>query len=323
MLIKHGFGLAPMAGYTDKAMRQLCHRFGCDWTVTEMISAKALCYKNAKSFKLLDLKDESQVSVQLFGSEPDIMAEGARIVADSGAEEIDINMGCPVPKVTGNGEGSALLNDPERAAAIVGAMTSAVAIPVTVKMRIGWNAPMNNIGDFAKRLSDAGAAAICVHGRTRQQYYTGTANWKVIADVVEAVNIPVYANGDVDSVEKGLSILEETKAHAVMIGRGALGQPWLFRSLKDAVAGNPITPEPTIFERMTILKEQAEATVYYKGEYQGIRELRKVLGWYAKGLPGATDFRRAMGQLSSLSDLDRILHQWICALKNKSHTGGE
>lgn len=305
------FGLAPMAGFTDKAMRQVCRYFGADFVVTEMVSAKALTYGNKKSFSLLDLSGEKQpIAVQLFGSDPDIMAEAAQIAVRRGVTWLDINMGCPVPKVVNNGEGSALLKTPERAAAIVRAMTTAVDVPVTAKFRIGWDAPDPALPEFAAQLAEAGAAALCVHGRTRMQYYSGRADWTAIRQVVEAVKIPVFANGDVATVEDGLRILQATGAAGAMVGRGALGQPWLFAQLQAAVAGTPIPSAPTRLVRAHIIWQHAQLAVADKGEAVAMRELRKVLGWYAKGLPGATDFRRAMSSLSSLKDLANVLQHW-------------
>ncbi len=305
------FGLAPMAGFSDKAMRQMCRRFGADIVVTEMVSAKALTFGNKKSFSLLDLSGEPQpVAVQLFGSEPDIMAEAAQIAVSRGVSWLDINMGCPVPKVVNNGEGSALLKTPQRAAEIVRAMTSAVDVPITAKLRIGWDKPDPALPQIASALADAGAAALCIHGRTRMQYYSGQADWAAIRRVVEAVDVPVFANGDVASAEDGLRILKETGAVGAMVGRGALGQPWLFAQLRAAVTGKAVPMAPDRLSRAHIIWQHAQLAVADKGEALAMRELRKVLGWYAKGLPGATDFRRAMSNLSTVDDLEKVLTHW-------------
>lgn len=305
------FGLAPMAGFSDKAMRQICRQYGADIVVTEMVSAKALTFGNKKSFSLLDLNGErGPVAVQLFGSDPKIMAQAAQIAVSRGVSWLDINMGCPVPKVVNNGEGSALLKTPKRAVDIVRAMSSAVDVPITVKMRIGWDKPDPALPEIAADLVDSGAAALCVHGRTRIQYYSGKADWEAIRDVVEAVDVPVFANGDVFSSEDGLRILKETGAFGAMIGRGALGQPWLFAQLRAAVTGKPVPTAPDRLTRAKIIWQHAQLVVADKGEAVAMRELRKVLGYYAKGLAGATDFRRAMSTLSTMSDLESVLTNW-------------
>lgn len=308
------FGLAPMAGATDKAMRLTCRRFGCGLEVTEMVSAKALTYNNQKSFALFDLTGEEQpISVQLFGSEPAVMAEGARIAVAHGAQMLDINMGCPVPKVAGHGEGSGLLRTPETAWAIVAAMRKAVEVPLSCKIRIGWETKDPHIDDFARGLEAAGADFLAVHGRTRAQYYSGRADRSAIRQVVEAVDIPVLANGDANDADSALSLMNETGAAGVLIGRGALGRPWIFAQCLAAYRGEPVPTEPERSERAHILLDQARLAVRDKGEYAAMRELRGVCGWYAHGLPGAAAFRRDAAQLSTFADLAALLekHGWI------------
>lgn len=307
---KSPFGLAPMAGFSDKAMRLLARRYGCGQVVTEMVSAKALTFHNVKSFHLLDLSDEEDpIAVQLFGAEPEIMAKAARLCKERHIKQIDINMGCPVPKVAGHGEGSALLKKPILAQELVAAAASS-GLPVSVKMRIGWDERMPDLAAFAQGLEKAGAIGLCVHGRTRQQYYSGTADWDAIREVVQAVQIPVYANGDVDTPEKALAILQETGAVGAMIGRGAVGQPWIFSQALALYEGRPMPIAPTRSERAEIMLEHADLAIADKGEFVAMRELRKVLGAYAKGLPGASRFRHAMGQISSRDDLAQCLNKW-------------
>lgn len=300
--------LAPMAGVTDKAMRLICRRYGCGLEVTEMVSAKALHYKNKKSFELFDLTDEeAPISVQLFGSEPEIMAEGAQLAVAAGAKMLDVNMGCPVPKVANHGEGSGLLRTPETAFAIIRAMRDAVDVPLSAKMRIGWEERDPAIVDFARGLEAAGCDFIAVHGRTRAQYYTGSADWNTIAEIVRAVNIPVIANGDVDSVESARAIRETTGAAGVMVGRGALGRPWLFAQLLADHRGEPIPPEPDLHERAQVMLDHAALAVRYKGERIAMQEMRKQIGWYVKGLPHAAALRRDACTMNTYDDLENLL----------------
>lgn len=302
------FVLAPMAGVTDKAMRLICRCYGCGLQVTEMVSAKALHYNNKKSFELFDLTDETQpISVQLFGSEPDIMAEGARLAVAAGAAMLDVNMGCPVPKVAGHGEGSGLLRTPETAFAIIRAMRAAVDVPLSAKIRIGWDAPDPHITDFAKGLADAGCDFLAVHGRTRAQYYTGTADWSAIAAVVRAVDIPVIANGDVVDAASARAIREATGAAGIMVGRGALGRPWIFAQLFADWQGEPVPPEPSLAERARVMLDHAALACRYKGERIAMQEMRKQIGWYVKGLPHAAALRRDACILNTYDDLRTLL----------------
>lgn len=302
------FSLAPMAGVTDKAMRLICRRYGVGLEYTEMVSAKALHYKNKKSFELLDLVDEAQpITVQLFGSEPDIMAEGAEIAVAHGATMLDVNMGCPVPKVANHGEGSGLLRTPETAWEIIRAMRKAVRVPLSAKIRIGFETVDSKICDFAKGLEEAGCDFIAVHGRTRCQYYSGEADWSVIREIVAAVDIPVIANGDVTDVASARAIREQTGAAGVMVGRGALGQPWLFAALLADYRGEATVEEPSLAERAQVMMDHAALACHYKGERIAMQEMRKQIGWYVKGLAHAAALRREASQLNTLDDLRHLL----------------
>lgn len=302
------FVLAPMAGVTDKAMRLICRRYGVGLEVTEMVSAKALHYNNKKSYELFDLIDEEEpIAVQLFGSEPDIMAEGARLAVAHGAKMIDVNMGCPVPKVANHGEGSGLLRTPETAFAIVRAMRDAVDVPLSAKIRIGWEERDPHIADFARGLEAAGCDFLAVHGRTRSQYYSGDADWSAIAEVVKAVQIPVLANGDVVDAASARAILDTTGAAGVMVGRGALGRPWLFAELLADWQGKPLPEEPNISERARVMLDHAALACRYKGERIAMQEMRKQIGWYVKGLPHAAALRRDACLMNTYDDLEQLL----------------
>lgn len=302
------FVLAPMAGVTDKAMRLICRRYGVGLEVTEMVSAKALHYNNKKSYELFDLIDEEEpIAVQLFGSEPDIMAEGARLAVAHGAKMIDVNMGCPVPKVANHGEGSGLLRTPETAFAIIRAMRDAVDVPLSAKIRIGWEERDPHIADFARGLEAAGCDFLAVHGRTRSQYYSGDADWSAIAEVVKAVQIPVLANGDVVDAASARAILDTTGAAGVMVGRGALGRPWLFAELLADWQGKPLPEEPNISERARVMLDHAALACRYKGERIAMQEMRKQIGWYVKGLPHAAALRRDACLMNTYDDLEQLL----------------
>lgn len=320
--LKHGVCLAPLAGVSDYAFRSIARRFGAEYTVSEMVSAKALCYEQScrreptrnriRTAPLADVhREELPMAVQLFGAEPRFLADAARLLAsgdylgaggDARPTAIDINMGCPMAKIVGNGEGSALLRDPERAAEIVRAVSSAVSLPVTVKMRIGWDAEHINAVDFAKRMEDAGAALLCVHGRTRAQLYAPAADWDAIARVKAAVSIPVLGNGDVFCAADALRMLRETGADGVMIARGAQGNPWIFAETVAALEGRPFAP-PSVRERLDLALEHAALLVRLKGERIGIAEARKHLAWYTHGLRGSASVR---GRLMTVNNLDEV-----------------
>lgn len=315
--LPHGLLLAPMAGVTDACFRAVCRRFGAEYTVSEMISAKALVYEQngrasapVRTAPLAHIEPpEMPTAVQLFGAEPDFMAEAARLLS-SGAYRgaggvrpvaIDLNMGCPVHKVVANGEGAALMRDPARAAAIVRAVKAATDLPVTVKMRAGWDAAHKNAPEFAKAMEAAGADMICVHGRTRDQFYAPASDNAVIAAVKKAVRVPVVGNGDLFSPADVLHILKETGCDGVMLARGVLGDPFLFAAVRAAMDGTPYAP-PTPRERLETALAQAADMVARRGARVGITEARKHMAWYCKGLAGAAAVRHALMNAGSLDE---------------------
>ena len=322
ILIPHVLFLAPLAGVSERSFRRLARRYGAEYTTSEMVSAKALCYEQNSRRPVTDsrvrtaplaavMRDEAPMAVQLFGSEPEFMARAAQLL-ESGEYRgacgeippaaIDVNMGCPMAKIVGNGEGSALMKDPELAARIVGEMVRAVKLPITVKIRAGWDAEHINAVELAKRLEDAGAKMICVHGRTRQQMYAPSADWSVIRAVKEAVQIPVVGNGDIFSAQDALRMQRETGCDGVMIARGAQGNPWIFREVLCAMENIPYG-QPSLTERIEVALEHAEDLVREKGERVGIAESRKHMAWYLHGVRGAA---AARGEIMKADSLDRM-----------------
>lgn len=307
--------LAPMAGVTDRAFRELCVRFGAAYVVSEMVSSKGLEYQNRKTNDLMTLSpQERPAGIQLFGDDPETMARAAVTAMKFEPDIIDINMGCPAPKVSKNGCGSALMKDPERCGRIVEAVKKAVPVPVTAKMRKGWDSKSVNAVEVAKICADAGANAIIVHGRTREQMYMPTADWEIIAAVKKAVSVPVIGNGDVDSAQAAARMLEQTGCDLVMIGRAALGNPWIFKQVNAYLTDNcQIIPGPGIYERMEIMLKHIRTLCEYKDEPHGMREARKHVGWYLHGLRGAAEFRRRAGLLETYADLVTLVKDILAA----------
>lgn len=325
--LKHGIMLAPMAGATDYAFRKICRDFGAEYLVSEMVCAKALCYEQmtkrsisaspSKTAPLAAIRaGELPMAIQIFGSEPSFMAEAAKMIAENSYRgtasvckptAIDINMGCPVQKVVSNGEGSALLKNPKLAGEIVEAVVKAVELPVTVKIRIGWDQNSINAVEMAKRLEDSGASLICVHGRTREQQYAPSADWTQIARVKEAVSIPVIGNGDIFEPADALRMMRETGCDGVMIGRGALGNPWIFENTINLFEGREIR-DISQNEVIDVALAHLELMVESKGERVGIAESRKHLGWYMKGMRGAAELRNRINTAASLDELTALLN---------------
>lgn len=307
--------LAPMAGITDLPFRLICRRLGCGMTVSEMVSAKGLLYKNVKTTEMLRIDDgERPTAIQLFGSVPEELAEAARMVEASGADMIDFNMGCPVPKIVNNGEGSALMKQPQLAHDILAAMVKAVKIPVTVKFRAGWDDSNRNAVEIAKAVEAAGVSAVAVHGRTRQQFYEGKADWGIIAEVKQAVKVPVFGNGDIFTVEDGLRMLAQTGVDGLMIGRGADGNPWLFRELAAVLRGEERPAAPSLQERLAQAAEHLDMLIDYKGEHISVKEMRRHISAYLKGLPHAAEFRSRFHKVDTREQFMELLAEYAaCA----------
>ena len=310
--IEHPYILAPMAGVTDLPFRLLCKEQGAGLLCMEMISAKALQYNNKNTKALLEIHPgEYPVSLQLFGSDPYVISEQAKRIEHLPFQILDINMGCPVPKVVKNGEGSALMKKPGLVYEIVYQTARAIQKPVTVKIRKGFNEDSINAAEIAKIIEEAGGAAVAVHGRTREEYYSGKADWDIIRQVKEAVSIPVIGNGDVTSVQKAVAMLEQTKCDGVMIGRGAQGNPWIFRELLEYEKTGTIPQRPDKNEIRETMLRHAMLQIKYKDEYLGIREMRKHVAWYTKGLEGSAKLRDEINRVESYEELKALLFEKI------------
>lgn len=300
-------GLAPMAGVADMAFRELCCEFGATYVISEMVSSKGLTMCDRKSKKLLVLSEkERPAAAQIFGCDPEIMAQSAKECLAFAPDIIDINMGCPAPKIAGNGGGSALLKDPVLAEKIIRAVVNAVDIPVTVKIRTGWDFESINAVEMAQRAENAGAAAITVHGRTKAQMYAPPVDVETIAEVKRSISIPVIANGDVTDGLSAAKMIEETNCDYILVGRGALGRPWVFSRINAYLHHEVILPEPPVSEQMRVMVKHIRRICEYKGEKVGIREARKHAAWYIKGIRGAAGYRREVGALSSIEELERL-----------------
>ena len=303
--------LGPMAGVTDLPFRTLCKECGADLIYTEMVSAKGIMYNNKNTEALLRVEDsERPVALQLFGEDPMILAEQAKRIEERNFDILDINMGCPVPKVVNNGEGSALMKDPKRVGEIVSAVSKAIKKPVTIKIRKGFGKEEANAPLIAKIAEEAGAAAIAVHGRTREQYYSGTADWDIIRQVKEAVSIPVIGNGDIFTPEDAKRMLDETGCDGIMVARGVQGNPWLFGQIKAYLEDGTRLPKPNLDTVIAMILRHAKIHVGYIGEYAGIREMRKHVAWYVSGYPKSAKLRGAVNEVETMEQLGDLLARY-------------
>lgn len=307
--------LAPMAGVTDLTYRLICKGFGCGLIYTEMVSAKGMFYKSENTKALMKIDPmERPAAIQLFGSDPKIMAYAAAKAEEAGADLIDINMGCPTPKIVNNGDGSALMKNPQLAGEIINAAVKQVKIPVTVKIRKGWDENTVNAVEIARIAEQQGASAVAVHGRTREQFYTGKADWNIIKEVKEALSIPVIGNGDIYSPQDAKRMMAETSCNAVLIGRGAQGNPWIFERTIKYLENGILPDEPTPRERVEMLMTHMRMLIMQKGEYIGIKEMRKHASWYLKSLPGACNIKNQIFTMTKKQEIDELLNAYLVSL---------
>ena len=305
--VNNPIALGPMAGVTDWAFRTVCAEQGANITVTEMVSSRALVYKDQKSAKLLRKNEGSLCGAQIFGNDPTIMAQAAVLALEiSGCDFLDINMGCPMPKIANSGDGCGLMRTPELAGDIVAAVSKAVQVPVTVKCRLGWDKGSINVVEFAKRMEDNGAAMLTVHGRTRTQLYSGVADWDMITKVKSAVSVPVIANGDIVGGESALKCLKRTGADGVMIGRSTFGDPWIFAEVKAALAGQPIPERPCLADRIALAVHQFQLSEQDHGEHIACLEARKHFAWYLKGVSHSSFYKNQISSMNTMEDIYRI-----------------
>lgn len=308
--IKENAALAPMAGVADRAFRKICTDFGASYVVTEMVSSKGISYNSEKSAQLMVVENSPcPAAVQLFGDEPDTVAYAAKFALQYSPDIIDINMGCPAPKISGNGSGCALMKNPKLCGEIVSAVKKAVDIPVTVKIRKGWDNDSVNALEVAKYCEDNGADALTIHGRTREQFYSGTADWDIIAEVKSALSIPVIGNGDIVDAKSAAAMYEQTNCDYIMVGRGALGNPWIFRQINAWFDRDTFIVPPSIDERLSVMYRHIRLACEYKGERIGIREARKHIAWYLKGFHGAAAFRGEAGRVNTLEDVEKLIYR--------------
>ena len=314
--------LAPMAGVTDLPFRLLCKESGCGLVVSEMISDNALLFDNDRTLEMLRMEPaERPVAMQIFGSNPELMAQAAQKVEAAGADIIDINMGCPAPKIVKNGEGSALMRKPELAQRILRAVVAAVQVPVTVKIRKGWSEQEVNAVELALLAEEAGVAAVAVHGRTREQFYEGKADWQIIREVKEALSIPVIGNGDVWSPADAARMLEQTGCDGIMVGRGCQGNPWLFRDILAYLQTGVVPPAPSLEERRRFILRHLDMLMSLKGEYVAVREMRRHAAWYTKGVRGAARWRQMLNQALCRDDFERLLEEMLAAELSAANGG--
>ena len=304
--------LSPMAGVTDLPFRTICKEKGCGMLNTEMINAKALCYDDENTKKMLNLEDDGHpVAVQIFGSDPEYMGKAASIMNQYTNDILDINMGCPAPKVIKNGDGSALMRNPKLAAEVLTAVVKNSKKPVTLKIRKGWDDNSVNALEIAKIAEECGISALAIHGRTREQFYSGKADWDIIAEIKQSINIPVIGNGDVFDVQDAVNMLEKTKCDAIMIGRGSQGNPWIFNRINHYMKTGEVLPEPTLEEKISTAIKHMNLAVAEHGEYVAVREMRKHIGWYLKGLKNSAKYRDQINKITDYKEVISMLEEYV------------